>query len=55
MDRIDDDDDTTTRPGPENEDDDVVFLTGEKPGKYKREKYIDEVKDPTERIRRKPR
>ena len=50
-----DDDDTTTRSRSGNEEDDVVFFNGEKSSKFKREKYIDEIKDPTERIRKNPR
>jgi hypothetical protein len=43
-------DDTTTIPGPHNEEDELVFLDGKK-----REKYIDEVKEPAERVRKNPR
>ncbi len=43
-------DDTTTVPSPENEDDELVFLDGKK-----RRKYIDEVKEPSKRVRKKPR
>ena len=40
----------TTLPGPHNEDDELVFLDGKQ-----RRKYIDEVKEPAERVRKKPR
>ena len=47
--------DDTTLPGPDNEEDEVVFLDGDEVKRFKREKYIDEVKDITDRIRKNPR
>ena len=45
-----DSDDTTTIPAPHNDEDELVFLDGKK-----REKYIDEVKEAAQRVRKKPR
>jgi hypothetical protein len=41
---------TATIPCPHNEEDELVFLDGKK-----RQKYIDEVKDFSRRVRRNPR
>jgi hypothetical protein len=43
-------DDTTTIPTPDNEEDELIFLDGKK-----RRKYIDEVKEAAERVRKNPR
>ena len=43
-------DDTTTIPNPDNEEDELIFLDSKK-----RRKYLDEVKEAAERVRKNPR